>query len=244
MKVNRLSAENTNALNYENARRGNRGMKKLRRETTRENKVQEGGNEAGEQDEAWEDIFALSSRARSYYRHTWCNILPLIFASVRGFLLWPRHDFTSTHAVRDATGGSLPRRVESGGRGTEDDRMLLKFAKSRGEWYIPSSPPLNPAPFRFRSRTSSRSREKFRAKVGGCPTRANAQLALVGPPFSSPRATTWPPPDIVHPCLAIIASVHRHSVAFFPRLDRSSLTASPSHRRLVSRTTVTERALT
>lgn len=102
---------------------GWRGVKKLRRETTRENKVEEGKRDRG----TWEDIFALSSRARSYYRHTWCNILPLIFASVRGFLLRPRRDFTSTHAVRDATGGSLA----TAGVEAEDDRMLPKFTKSR-----------------------------------------------------------------------------------------------------------------
>jgi hypothetical protein len=183
----------------------------------------ERGNEAGEQDGAREDIFALSSRARSYYRHTWCNILPLIFASVRGFLLRPRRDFTSTHAVRDATGGSLPRRWwrrrswresvcvrwvggEGGGEEGEDDRMLPKFAKSReDDTSILTSP--NPAPFRFRSRTSSRSREKLTRRSGVAlrarsrswhrRRRRRAASALLS---TCLHVASAPVPDIVHPC--------------------------------------------
>lgn len=202
MKVNRLSAENTNAPNYENARWVQGRVKKLRRETTRENKVEEGKRDRGT-DGTWENIFALSSRARSYYRHTWCNILPLIFASVRGFLLRPRRDFTSTHAVRDATGGSLPRREWRVEGRAENDRMLPKFAKSReDDTSILSFP--NPAPFRFRSRRSSRSREKF-ARRSGVALRARSRswhrrhrrpllfspralsLHIVGPRISSIR---------------------------------------------------------
>lgn len=183
------------------------GMKKLRRETTRENKVEERKRDRGT-DGTWEDIFALSSRARSYYRHTWCNILPLIFASVRGFLLRPRRDFTSTHAVRDATGGSLPRREWRAEGRAEDDRMLPKFAKSReDDTSILSSP--NSAPFRFRSRKSSRSREKL-ARRSGVGLRARSRswhrrrLPLLSPLHVLRRS-----PDIVHPCLAIMASAHR-----------------------------------
>lgn len=122
----------------------------------------------------------------------------------------------------------------------------------------------NPAPFRFRSRTSSRSREKLARRSGvGCSTRAIAQLASsslspsCGLRSSSPRASTWSPlrsapgPDIVHPCLAIMASAHTRREgpprrAFFPQLDRSSLAAPPPpiHRRPVSRATVAERAST
>lgn len=86
-------------------------------ETTRENKIEKEHAEGRMRGGSWENIFALSSRARSYYWHTWCNILPLIFASVRGFLLRPWRDFTSTHTVRDATGGSSPGRHKRVGNG-------------------------------------------------------------------------------------------------------------------------------
>lgn len=248
MKVNRLSAENTNAPNYETRgrRREKEGMKKLRRETTRENKVEEGKREAREQDGAWEDIFALSSRARSYYRHTWCNILPLIFASVRGFLPWPRRDFTSTHTVRDATGGSLPRRrggeVESGWQ-RADDRMLPKFTKSREDdtsILATLSPSPNPAPFRFRSRRSLRSREKFarrsgvalraRDRAAGIARRHSAS-ALLSTCFRAASANPGYRPFVSRNNGFRTQGLLAATVAFFLRLDRSSLartTESPS----------------
>lgn len=151
-----------------------------------------GGNGGGSR----ENIFALSSRARSYYWHTWCNILPLIFASVRGFLLWPRRDFTSAHTVRDATGGSSPgrhEREEGGERGArmiECYRSSQRVARTRErERETPSIPRVT----KFRAR--SLAREKF-ARRGRRRPDARSHSWL-------PRASV---PRVSH-CLCRISSI-------------------------------------
>lgn len=120
-----------------------------------------------------EDVFALSSRARSYYRHTWCNILPLIFASVRGFLLWPWRDFTLVRltllGMRQAV--HRHRRKRWGDRKRQRATMIECCQSLRRVVRLihPSSHPrISRAPFRFLTRTSSFARAKeVRAKDGG-----------------------------------------------------------------------------
>lgn len=127
--------------------------------------------------------------------------------------------------------------MESGGHRAVDDRMLPKFAKSReDDTSILSSP--NSAPFRFRSRRSSRSREKFARRSGVALRARSRSWHRRQPPLFSPRAfthvATLPVPDIVHPCLAIMASAHRDS-----RCRRRRRLLSPTRPIISSRTTET-----
>lgn len=121
-KVHRLGVENFSDLDYEKRTRGRRRQRERERDNKGKQGKKEKGNEAGEGEGTAKlrgHFCIIVTCARSYYRHTWCNILPLIFASVRGFLPRPQRDFTSSHTVRDATDGSSPPTAESGVKGIE-----------------------------------------------------------------------------------------------------------------------------
>lgn len=121
----------------------------------------------------WKHIFALSSRARSYYWHTWCNILPLIFASVRGFLLWPWRDFTLLGMRQAVHCHDSKRRRGRGKQGNDRGRWWSNVTKVCEEWgwYIYPLIPHLAHPFDSSRVEVALAREKFAAKVEGCPTR-------------------------------------------------------------------------
>lgn len=130
----------------------------------------------------WKHIFALSSRARSYYWHTWCNILPLIFASVRGFLLWPWRDFTLL-GMRQAVHCHDRKRGRGRGKQGNDRRRrwsnVTKVCEELWGWYIYSLIPNLAHPFDSSRVEIPLAREKFAPKVEGCSMRAIAAGIVV-----------------------------------------------------------------
>lgn len=143
----------------------------------------------------------------------------------------------------------MPRREGRRAAGRAYDRMLPKFAKSReDDTSILTTP--NPAPFRFRSRRSSRSREKFarrsrvalRARDRAAGIAASSVSALLSTCFHAASAGPGYRPSVSRNNGFRTQGLPA-TIAFFPRLDRSSLAAPPNHR-LVSRATVAVRAST
>lgn len=110
-----------------------------------------------------------------------------------------------------------------------------------------SSHPQSRAPFRFLARRSSARAREVCAKGRGLLYARDRSWhrRLVGLWLFSPRVPhCLCHPDIVHPCLAIMASVHWDSLARLLSLADHLSSRQPNRRCLMLRATVTERAST
>lgn len=106
-----------------------------------------------------------------------------------------------------------------------------------------SSHPRSRAPFRFLARTSSARAREVRAKGRGLLYARHRTAGIIGLWLFSPCVPhCLCHPDIVHPCLAIMAPIHWDSLFRFLFLADHLSSRQPNRRCLMLRATVTRRA--